>query len=111
MGDHAEQRSGYKRARIRRRVEQRLNERVEFYIHGTIFVVTIVGMWVLWLATGGLGISILWPLLITFGWGIGLVSHGAKIYFTRAMDNVKEREIDRALERRALAAQPGRREA
>ncbi len=38
---------------IRQQVTQRVNERVEVYIHATVFVVAIVGMWVFWLLRGG----------------------------------------------------------
>ncbi len=94
---------GINEAEIRRRVHQRFNERIELYIHLTIYIVANVGMWLFWIIAGGIGKIPVWVLfLITFGWAIGLVGHGAKVLFTSALDGAREREIDRAIERERL---------
>ncbi|HVO44344.1 MAG TPA: 2TM domain-containing protein [Aggregatilineales bacterium] len=88
---------------IRRRVNQRLNERVEFLTHLAIYINANVALWVIW----GLdlrnnpGLSP-WPVLITLIWGVALIGHGAKVFSSVAMDRIREHEVDRAVEREKL---------
>ncbi len=52
MSNHED--GGINEAEIRRRVQQRLNERIEVYIHLTMYIVANLALWAFWLITGGI---------------------------------------------------------
>lgn len=65
---------------IRRRVEKYYNQRKEWLIHLSIFVVINAVLWGLWLGTQGLlGVAFPWPLVVMLGWGAGLAGHGVEV--------------------------------
>ena len=68
------------RGEIRRRVEQYYNQRKEWFIHLTVYVVVNAVLWGLWLATrGALDIGFPAPALVMLGWGAGLAGHGVEV--------------------------------
>jgi hypothetical protein len=68
------------RGEIRRRVEQYYNQRKEWFIHLTVYIVVIAVLWGLWLATRGvLDFDFPAPLLVMLGWGAGLAGHGVEV--------------------------------
>ena len=75
---------------IRRRVETRLKKRQELMIHIASFVVANVAFWVMFHES--------WVWWITFGWGIGVVSHVID-YYTKYGGGAerKEAEIQREI--------------
>ncbi len=87
---------------IRRRAEQRVKKRAEFWQHLAIYVVVNLFLWLLFgifsAYAGGPGPLIV-PLLSTVGWGMGLVIHGIVTYVETNMDRMREREIDREIQR------------
>ena len=88
-------------AEIRRRVEQRLKKRGEFYIHLTAYVAVNLALWVVWLLMGSV---FPWPLVLSLGWGVGLFIHGIDVYFATgsrlaAREAAIQREIERERER------------
>src|SRR5262245_51556467 len=82
---------------IRKRAEKRVKDRIGFYIHLAIFIVVNVFLWGLGFVTESLEFP--WPLLVTLGWGIGLVAHGLVVYLESGpMDRMREQAIQREIE-------------
>jgi hypothetical protein len=96
--------------KIRRRVEERFNKQKELTIHTAVYLVINLLMWGLWLTglldsipvigaiTGPLGT--LAPLVISIGWGVGLIAHFLDYYFSagggaRRREQAIQREIER----------------
>lgn len=68
------------RNEIRRRVEKYYNQRKEWYIHLTVFVVVNALLWGIWLVTGGwFGMGFPVPMIVLLGWGAGLAGHGVEV--------------------------------
>ncbi len=94
---------------IRKPVEKRLRARQAFIIHLTIFIAVNLFLVFLWQFLPGLVgsdpdlapfVSMPWPLLVFFGWGIGLVAHGMTVYYqSGAADRMRERLVQREIER------------
>ena len=92
---------------IRACAEKRAKKRGEFYQHLAIYLVTNVLLWLLFVLisvlTSGGGGPLIVPLLSTLGWGIGLAIHGIVVYIdTTAIDAMREREVQREIERELL---------
>lgn len=61
---------------IRRRVETYYKERTTFAMHFVAFIIVNIIAWWLWRFSGiTLSLPFPWPLLLTSGWGAGLVAH------------------------------------
>lgn len=58
---------------LRKRVEKYFEERKGLLIHGLAFLASNIGVWAFWLLVGP-G-SWPWPLIITLGWGAGILAH------------------------------------
>jgi 2TM domain len=89
---------------IRARAEKRVKQRAEFYQHLVIYLVTNAMLWLLFILisvlTSGGGGPLVVPLLSTLGWGIGIAIHGIVVYIdTTAIDAMREREVQREIER------------
>jgi serine/threonine protein kinase len=91
--------------KVRSRVEQPFTKRREFASHLAVYVTINAMLWFIYLFAGGAISSLLggdfallgfpWPLIVMFGWGIGLVAHAAEVFTT----GNRQRAIDRAVER------------
>ncbi|MCU0479654.1 MAG: 2TM domain-containing protein [Anaerolineae bacterium] len=57
---------------VRRRIEKKLKARSELRIHAMAFVSANIGIWLFWVF---LNMSFPFPMIITFGWMIGLFAH------------------------------------
>jgi hypothetical protein len=87
---------------IRKRVEDRLEERQGVVYHAIAFVIVnafIIGAWVMAGADGFPG-----PFVITFFWGIGMVAHILSYYYEHGEGRVRreayiQREMERERER------------
>ncbi len=87
------------------RLSRSTNKLKELLIHGSVFVLINVMIWVLWGVVfapffGLAGSSpALVPLLVTLGWGIGMAFHAADVLTSlnrgRDVENAVERERDR----------------
>ena len=77
-------------AEIRRRVEQRLKKRGEFYIHLTVYVAVNLALWVVWLLMGSV---FPWPLVLSLGWGAGLIGHGIDVYYTSGGRDTRREQV------------------
>jgi hypothetical protein len=98
--------------RIRRRIEKRYKEKRGLQIHFTVYVMVNAFLWIIW-AFANQGMAQLindpdftkwsvmpWPLIVMFGWGIGLVAHFIEYYGKYgAGAERREREIQREIER------------
>jgi 2TM domain len=92
-------------AKMRERVERRVRKRAEFLLHLAIYIPVNVLMWVICLFVLGPTQWLLIPMIISFGWTIGLIGHGADTYLqTGGLDKMREREMrhEIALERLRL---------
>jgi hypothetical protein len=85
-------------AKIRERAEKRVKNRQEFLSHLIIFLMINGMLWFIYFSTTP-GIFA-WPLIITLGWGAGLVSHAMAVYRdSNAGRLARERAIQREIER------------
>jgi len=89
---------------IRRRVEKRYKKRQELMIHIASYVVANA---MLWFFFGNYS----WMLWVTFGWGIGVVSHIIDYYTkygpgAQRKEDAIQREIDREMARSATYEKP-----
>ncbi|MFC1959620.1 protein kinase [Chloroflexota bacterium] len=94
--------------KVRQRIEARIEARRELFTHLGIFVMVMALLWVIWLLTTGVG-GFPWPLIVMFGWGIGIVAHIFEYYNTHGggadrREAEIQRELDRARERGQLSA-------
>ncbi len=93
---------------IRRQVEQKFEERSGLLQHGVAYAIVNLMLWSIWL-TSGAGFP--WPLFVSGGWGIGLLSHMISYYNEHgpgarkreaAIEAAVERELDLARTREDL---------
>ena len=106
---------------IRRKVEQRFQQRNAFYTHLAVYTLVSMLLWVIYGFTAGLAgqfvnvpvlgvlvpiVSFPWPLIVMAGWGIGLIAHGLNYYIRYGEGAIRRREaIQREIERE-LALDP-----
>ena len=100
---------------IRRKVEQRYQQRYTFYTHVAVYTLVNIVLWLIYGFTAGMAgqfinapmlgslvpvLSFPWPLIVMAGWGIGLVIHGMN-YYIRYGDGALRRRaaIQREIER------------
>jgi hypothetical protein len=71
---------------------KRIKRKRQFQQQLLVYVVLNVFLWVIWAFTG-LGFP--WPIFVTVGWGIGLVTQGWMVY--RGAAPITEAEIQREM--------------
>lgn len=94
--------------RIRRFVKKRMEERMGLWIHGAAYFGVNLLLWMIWLG-GSIGdgeINFMWPLFVTFGWGIGMFAHFFEYYNKYGggrdrQEQMVQEEITRERERRS----------
>ena len=77
------------------RAKRRVNQKMGFYIHLTVYVLVNLGLAAINLLSGGQRWH-LWPLA---GWGVGLAIHGLVTFASLRGDGVRERMLDAEVER------------
>ncbi len=99
---------------IRRRVEKRFKARQELQIHFAAYVIVNIMLWIVYLAVfGGFqlpgmadgelqGMNFPAPILVTMGWGIGMIAHLIDYYNKHGgglerREKAIQREVDREL--------------
>ena len=84
---------------LRRKAEKIAEEKRGFYIHVTIYLMVNILLYIIWWTTGGIG-TFPWPIIVTIGWGIGVVAH-IFVTFGKGIDNSKmvEKEYQRLKEK------------
>ncbi|MBX3065488.1 MAG: 2TM domain-containing protein [Anaerolineae bacterium] len=85
---------------IRKRVEKRFKQRQEAIIHLSAYVLVNIGVWVVWMFMSFIPVFV--PVLITFGWGIGLAMHLLYYFFETTTDQRRESMIDREIRREKM---------
>jgi hypothetical protein len=97
--------------KIRARIERRSNEKKEVAIHASVYVIINLLLWILWGgANGAIGaiigdsditriLAAPLPLLVTLGWGVGLVAHFIAYSAKNAGAEQREREVQEAIAR------------
>ena len=80
---------------LRQRAKRRVNQKMGFYIHLTVYVLVNLGLAAINLLSGGQRWH-LWPLA---GWGVGLAIHGLVTFASLRGDGVRERMLDAEVER------------
>jgi hypothetical protein len=80
---------------LQRRARRRVNQKMGFYIHATVYVLVNLGLFAVNLTTGGSSWH-LWPLA---GWGLGLAIHGFVTFATIKGEGLRERMLDDELQR------------
>jgi hypothetical protein len=89
---------------VRHRMEKKLKERASLRLHTAVFLVANIGFWAFWAYLNtSIGDVFPLPLIITFGWIIGLFGHYTnysskygKIYEQREVLIAREIEKERA---------------
>lgn len=95
--------------KVRHRVEQPFTKRREFFEHLGVYVMINLMLWFVYFAGTNFFTTVLgsgfqflefpWPLIVMFGWGIGLVFHASEMFSAgrqqRAIDRAVERERER----------------
>jgi fatty acid desaturase len=80
---------------LQRRARRRVNQKMGFYIHATVYLLVNLGLALINFASGGTSWH-LWPLA---GWGLGLAIHGFVTFASLNGDNLRERMLDDEVER------------
>ena len=84
---------------LRRKAEKIAEAKRGVYIHILIYLFVNILLYFIWWTTGGLG-AFPWPIIVTIGWGIGVVAH-IFVTFGKGIDNSKmvEKEYQRLKEK------------
>ena len=93
-------------AELRKRARKKLSARREVAQHAITYAIVNLLVWIIYFATWT---GFPWPLFVTFGWGIGFVSHLADYYFKhgKGAEN-REAEIEQEVaNQRRLARERG----
>lgn len=103
--------SGDLEAEIRSGVTKRFKERGGLIQHLMTYIAVNIMLWVFWLITGQ---GFPWPLFVTGGWGIGLLSHLVDYYHkhgrgARNREAAIDAEVERQLAKAEARAELGRR--
>jgi hypothetical protein len=95
--------------KVRHRVEQPFTKRREFLDHLGVYVMINLMMWFIYFAGTNFFVSALgegfqflefpWPLIVMFGWGIGLAVHGVETLSAGSRERAIEREVERERDR------------
>ena len=80
---------------LERRARRRAGAKMGWYIHATVYV--LVNLFLVILASSRVQDWAMYPLL---GWGLGLLIHGAVVFFVAPGGNLYDRLLDR--ERKSL---------
>ncbi len=88
---------------IREQIEKRFKEREGLIIHGVIFILINLMLWMIWLLAG---MGFPWPLIVTLAWGSGMFAHVYEYYNkfgggAQKREDAIQREIERYRESRA----------
>ena len=80
---------------LQRRARRRVNQKMGFYIHATVYLLVNLGLAAINFAGGGKAWH-LWPLA---GWGLGLAIHGFVTFASLNGDGLRERMLNNEVER------------
>jgi 2TM domain len=80
---------------LQRRARRRVNQKMGFYIHATVYLLVNLGLAAINFAGGGKAWH-MWPLA---GWGLGLAIHGFVTFASLNGDGLRERMLNDEVER------------
>ena len=80
---------------IESRARRRVGMKLGFYTHALVYVLVNVGLFAI-SSVSGRGNWHVWPLL---GWGLGLAIHGLVTFIGLSGEGVRERMLEREIER------------
>lgn len=80
---------------LQRRARRRVNQKMGFYIHLSVYLLVNLGLAAINLVGGG-PLWHLWPLA---GWGLGLAIHGIVTFASLRGDGLREHMLQQELER------------
>ena len=82
---------------IQRQAEERVDARLGFYVHATVYVLVNTLLWTINLLKTP---DYLWARWASLGWGIGLVAHGVRVFADqRRTGRIRARMIEREVQR------------
>src|SRR5260221_7855796 len=88
---------------MRRRVDERMNKRNEFIAHLSAYIITNLVVWIAYFLISPAGLWVLIPILTAVGWGIGIVIHGAIVFFEAGgMDAMHARMMKQEINRERM---------
>ena len=79
-----------------KRAKKRVEARVGFYIHLTVYLVVGIMLMVINFATSTEYLWFKWPL---FGWGIGVVFHALNVFVFSGASLITEQMIEREMQK------------
>lgn len=98
----------------RRRIERQIAKRREFGIHAAAYVVVNLFLWAIYLGMAGGGFfgidlpteaaAFPWSLVVSMGWGAGLLAHGIETYYETGERAARRLRIIRDAYRREFGA-------
>ena len=84
--------------RAQRRARQRAGAKLGFYIHLTVYVLVNLLLLAINLQTSPGRLWFLWSLC---GWGVGIICHGASVFFgSTIVQRMTERELEKEREKK-----------
>ena len=81
------------------RAEKRVEEKMGFYIHISIYILVNIGLIALNLITAPEALWFQWPLV---GWGIGVAIHAMMVFVFGAGSAIREKMIEAELKKESL---------
>jgi hypothetical protein len=78
------------------RAKKRVEAKIGFYVHLTVYVCVNILLIIINLTTSRQYLWFQWPLI---GWGIGLFFHGLGVFVFSGRSSVKERMIQKEMEK------------
>jgi hypothetical protein len=87
------------------RASRKVAAKIGFYVHLSAYVVVNIVLVGINLATSKEYLWFKWPLM---GWGIGVFFHGMSVFVFSGLEGVKERMIEKELQKELKRREPGR---
>jgi hypothetical protein len=94
-----EQEAGMENQEAYERAKKRVDAKIGFYVHLAVYVTVNILLAIINLTTSRHYLWFQWPL---FGWGIGLFFHGLGVFVFSARSPLKDRMIQREMEKETL---------
>ena len=83
-------------AELRAKAEKIAKEKAGFYVHFAVYLAVNAFFVVLWLVSSGGELTFPWFIIMTAGWGIGIVAHFVAVFAGLAKeDAMAQREYER----------------
>jgi hypothetical protein len=78
------------------KARKRTSMKLGFYVNLAIFIIVNAFLYLIWWYSGQ---GFLWPLIVTFFWGMGLIAYGLRVYGSgRYTEGMVQKEYERLKE-------------